>query len=136
MKASCHSRFVLLLVLSGLLFSACAKLDSGVSEAEAEVVEFRSLVRKKEFSLIHEQSSQAFKDRATLSDLEAFLLPFANTITEAPRRLVNWKVGVDRTHGYIVTLTYQATGETSLPNEEFIYVSEGEKYRLLNYRIW
>jgi len=124
------------LLIAGALFSACGKLDNEVEAAQAEVTEFRRLVREGEFGRIHEQSSKAFRDSATLSQLEGFLSPLQKTIADDPRSLVGWKAGVDRTHGYILTLTFRATVENRLPNEEFIFVKEGGRIRLVNYRIW
>ena len=130
------SRFLWIVLGTATLFSACSLFDTGVAEVEAEVAEFRELIRNGAIAQIYEQSSKAFKRSSTQHQLEGFLSPLRRTIGEETRLLVNWKAGVDRTHGYIITLTYQATTANSLPNEEFVYVKEEGKYKLLNYRIW
>lgn len=129
-------RFVFAMVLGIIVCSSCGQFDTDINEAKKRVDEFRSMVRDDEYGKLHAWTSQAMRNKVSVEELRTYLQPLRFEIGAGSRKLIDWKIGANANVGYLFVLYYASDDQGRDLKEEFIFVKEGEKLHLLNYRAW
>lgn len=127
------------LVIIGAVFFvltiSCSSIMKGKELAEPAVERFHSQYNAKQFTEIYNQTSDEFKESASLQQwlelLEAVHRKLGNVVKATP---TNWKVN-STTAGTFATITYEVEFAQGKGIEQFVFYIVDEKAFLHNYNI-
>lgn len=118
----------------GTALSGCVIEAEEVELANESVIAFRDAVRRHDYESVFNDASSGFRamaDKAVLEKLLERLNPSISDPSQAS--LIRSDVRQTLFKPTLVALTYGERGK--ILEEEFVFIREGDRYRLENYRV-
>jgi hypothetical protein len=125
---------IALAVLCVLLLASCGLRQSKI-RAEQGVKEFHALLNKGQYDAIYDASDSALKKNWTRTDFAAYLSDIHSRLGMAGRSTTQgFQVQAATGEGTEVALAVQTEFDHGMAQERFVWLIEGERAVLLDYR--